>query len=523
MKRMLRHSPSRASACSVRFRTSNRGLVLAPLFLVVLLGPVVARSQQPSSAPALAPGVLHDRIAAIVDPSHSYALYLPSAYSPDRRWPILYAFDPFARGDLPVSRFQAAAEKFGYIVVGSHNARNGPDAPLDQAADILWRDTHARFSLDDRRIYVTGLSGMARFAASLALRCNCVAGVFAHGASFRGPSVPDRIPFPFFAAVGNLDFNYAEVVSVYNELDRRNLSVRLRLFEGPHGWAPEEVWLEATEWFELLAMRDASRPVEASFVTRQLATRTVHARNLERGGDVYAALREYRSLVRDFQALADVSEFSRRAEELEKDPAAHRGRSAEEDEIRRQHQLADSLLSELRAVRDNPRDQERRARLRKGGLDLKKQRDHDLSGSDLALRRAASQVLAAAFEFGVIARESKELEASLACLQIAAGIFPEAPGVRFELARTYAVRGDKKEALHALEQAIDLGFKNRRLLDEAPEFGPLRDNPRFKSLVSRLPSPQTHKRDRRASNRDYYCFLFTHDTLVFSRRGVGHP
>ncbi|MCI0656054.1 MAG: hypothetical protein L0170_03170, partial [Acidobacteria bacterium] len=56
--------------------------------------------EAPAGAPKdlLAPGTLHDRIATAEDPSHSYALYLPSDYSPDRRWPVLYAFDPAARG-----------------------------------------------------------------------------------------------------------------------------------------------------------------------------------------------------------------------------------------------------------------------------------------------------------------------------------------------------------------------------------------------------------------------------------------
>jgi len=59
------------------------------------------------------------------DSSQSYALYLPSNYSPEQPWSLILAFDPRARGRTPVERFQAAAESYGYIVAGSNNSRNG--------------------------------------------------------------------------------------------------------------------------------------------------------------------------------------------------------------------------------------------------------------------------------------------------------------------------------------------------------------------------------------------------------------
>jgi hypothetical protein len=45
-----------------------------------------------------------------------------------RKWPIIYLFDPLARGEVAVEAVRAAAEKFGYIVVASNNSRNGPMA-----------------------------------------------------------------------------------------------------------------------------------------------------------------------------------------------------------------------------------------------------------------------------------------------------------------------------------------------------------------------------------------------------------
>ena len=75
------------------------------------------------AADGFARGVLIERVPLAANPEESYALYLPAGYSPDRPAPILYGFDPRARGRVPVERFQAAAERYGWVVVGSASNR----------------------------------------------------------------------------------------------------------------------------------------------------------------------------------------------------------------------------------------------------------------------------------------------------------------------------------------------------------------------------------------------------------------
>ena len=77
-------------------------------------------------AQALQRGTIIDRVECADDPAQTYALYLPSTYSPERTWSLLLAFHPAARGRLMVEKYQAAAEQYGYIVAASNNSRNGP-------------------------------------------------------------------------------------------------------------------------------------------------------------------------------------------------------------------------------------------------------------------------------------------------------------------------------------------------------------------------------------------------------------
>src|SRR3712207_1732929 len=54
----------------------------------------------------LARATVIERVVCAGDASQSYALYLPSNYTPARRWPIIYGFDPAARGRVPVELFR---------------------------------------------------------------------------------------------------------------------------------------------------------------------------------------------------------------------------------------------------------------------------------------------------------------------------------------------------------------------------------------------------------------------------------
>ncbi|HXO37671.1 MAG TPA: hypothetical protein VN872_03490, partial [Candidatus Acidoferrum sp.] len=61
------------------------------LFLIVA-GAGLAYAQTPAA------GTVHSSVPVAAQPTNSYALYLPSAYSSAKRWPLLLIFDPFARG-----------------------------------------------------------------------------------------------------------------------------------------------------------------------------------------------------------------------------------------------------------------------------------------------------------------------------------------------------------------------------------------------------------------------------------------
>jgi poly(3-hydroxybutyrate) depolymerase len=210
-------------------------------YLATLLLPVLAAQDLPR-------GKVLERVTVRDNERQSYALYVPSNYTPDHAWPILYCLDPGARGRVPVERFAGAAEKAGFLVAGSNNSRNGPIDPSREAIRELLADTHARFAIDDSRLFVAGLSGGARLALAWA-QGGGIAGVVACSAGFGPPPAPKQIPFRLFATAGVDDFNYDELYRLSQEFAKRGVSHRFVEFTGGHEWLPPALAAEALEFF----------------------------------------------------------------------------------------------------------------------------------------------------------------------------------------------------------------------------------------------------------------------------------
>jgi predicted esterase len=222
-------------------------------------------------------------------------------YSSTRKWPLLAAFDPAARGSIPVERFKDAAERYGYIVCGSNNSQNGPLTPSAEAAKAMLGDVAARFAIDDRRVYLTGFSGGARAATAIAVwLTGQIAGVFGCGAGLAiGIEPTSSLPFVFYGTVGNEDFNYAEM----KQLDRRFQAVgiahHVEVFEGGHGWAPADACARAIEWIELQAMKSGRRSRDEAFIDRALKSATDSASADESAGRAPEACAGYTQISGD--------------------------------------------------------------------------------------------------------------------------------------------------------------------------------------------------------------------------------
>ena len=362
------------------------------------------RAVEGQDAAHLTPGTVIPKVSCTGNPQLSYALYLPSTYSRDRRWPIIYAFDPGARGEIAVESIRDAAEKSGYIVVASNDSRNGAEAVSTQAIGAIWDDTQQRFSINERRRYFAGMSGGARLAVAFAMSCNgCVAGVIANGAGFplgRKPS--NSIKFAYFAAYGNADFNFLEFVDLRRELEESGIQFRIRVFEGEHGWAPPEVWQDALDWMDVQAIRAGSLKGDNARTKELYDAAIQRASQLLAQHDVLAASREYQFTARDFSGLTDVAAAQKEVNALSNDNQLKSAEKQEKDAADDQRQLMSQPSQQMQDLAAGDLSNEDFTALRNTIAALLK-KTQGSSGKDprlLPSRRALSGLVVQALEGG---------------------------------------------------------------------------------------------------------------------------
>jgi len=504
---------------------SRRRLLVLGLLLGVLPGLRGSTLTPPETAAKLPTGQVIESVRTLENPSQSYALYLPSAYSPDRAWPLLMAFDPSAEGIAPVKLFAEAAEKYGYIVVGSNNSRNGPTRRSADAFNAIRQDVRTRFRVDDRRIYGAGFSGAARFSSLLASSCQCLAGVILSGAGFPPDHPPaPGLKFAVYAAVGQYDFNFPELVQLRQALERDTITHHLDVFDGSHQWMPPALAQAAFEWLDLQAMASGALPRDDAFVAAQWARRFAQAQAEERNHDFYQAFYSYSSLAADFGSLRDASEARAAAERLRGSSEFHRAQSSLDEQLRKQNLLTAPIIARMIALASNPGGQiaspsqlqqppatpgmPGRPATGTGGMEqdsggppqtirqwlegeltnLRKQRERETNPERLTvLRRALGAVFAQAYDSGYTMLDNKNYRAAATYFELATFAAPKVSAeMHYKAAAAYCLAGDRKQSMRLLRQAVAEGFHDRARLEQDKDFDALRSSAEFQAVAGSM-------------------------------------
>ena len=419
----------------------------------------------------------------------SYALYLPSNYSAAKRWPIVYAFDPGARGRIPVDLMRDAA-KIWVLIAASNNSRNGSWKLESEAADAVFQDTRARLAVDDTRIYFAGFSGGARVSATLAQRCKCAAGVLLAGAGFEPDAKSDREAFPVFSAIGSYDFNYGEMIALDDALEKYKTPHSLRRFDGPHQWPPAGTYDEAFAWFRLQAMKAKREPRDESFISAQVDLAAKRAESLE-SNDPFAAWFEYRQAAETFDGLADISPFRARQAPLEASKAVKDSAKREKQEIKEQKELAAGIYSSLGGLasrdpaNDSPQAVARNDVLQQI-LTLKNRAEHEKRPEKArVLKRALAGVFVTTMENGLGRLDANEPRRARDYFELATAADPDSVWALSNLALSRAADGDRKGALETLRHLKEKWADRQAFedwLDSQAAFAKMREMTEFRSL-----------------------------------------
>ncbi len=445
---------------------------LSALAIVLLASASLAAGPDRADGTPLPAGEVLPRVACRADGRYSYALYLPSGYRGDRRWPVIFCFDPAGRGELPVGLLKEAAERYGYIVVGSNDSRNGPFPPIVKAQQILWREVNDRFPVAQARAYAAGFSGGSRAALYLALsHRDRFAGVISCGAfDAEHKSIPRKMDAAFYMLVGNEDFNLFEFTRFDEKLTKRNHTHWLEVFDGPHRWPPEPLLLGAVKYMQADAMRRGVIPSDRAFLAERVRERLARARRLEARGDLLRAFREFDQTARFYAGTEGAEEAARSAALLSRNPRVKEGLELEDRFETLQARLAGAANSEqlLRALRDVERERA------KGGESARY--------AGLLFRMSALQLS----QLGTNLLRQGRYAAAAFCFETSLGVQPGDRVAAYNMACACARLGRRDEAVGWLRKAVENGFTDGAFIEKDPDLEAIRAEPGYKKIIDGL-------------------------------------
>jgi dienelactone hydrolase len=263
-------------------------------------------------------GKIIPKVACQKDQSVSYALYLPDNYTTTHKYPVIIAFDPHSKGILPLEKYKSLADKYGYILMGSNDSKNGQDMNSSEAiTDALVSETNGRYSIDQDRIYVMGFSGGARVASILGFYQGGVAGVIGCGAGLPATDQPARFKPDYISMVGNADFNMNELITLDKQLDQANFTHALILFNGKHDWPPAGIMENAFVWTEFCSMRKDLIPKNDSMILGFIHSRKKMISDDKKTGDILAEHDHLVNLIRFVNGLSPVEDLKKSLAETE--------------------------------------------------------------------------------------------------------------------------------------------------------------------------------------------------------------
>ncbi len=425
-------------------------------------------------------GKVVDTVKCIYSREQTYALYLPSYYTTEEKYPIIYIFEPAARGSLPVRKYKDLAEEFGYILVCSNNSRNGPSGPVDKAANAIFSDTKTRFTIDTSRFYTMGFSGGARVAARLAIELKNIKGVIACGAGFPYDYKPsENHRFTYVGLVGDEDMNYYELRILENHLVNHKISHFIRPFKGDHIWPPFEEMRKAFVYLKFDAMKRKLIEIDSELI---LNFKKIKLEGIRKEKNVLNQYIFYNNLIKHIKGLIDTKDIENEIRNLHNDPFIKQRLKVRQHYLKIESELSVSLGEAFY------KSQEYSIQWWKNKADELRYNANDSSNIDMIMlsKRMINKVYLMAFEDFMNNKKTLSFEQSVRNFKIASLVKPDSPYPLYYLASIYAKNKKDGLAIKMLEKSIDKGFSNLDYLKQDKSFELLRSKKKYIELEKQM-------------------------------------
>lgn len=240
---------------------------------------------------SLRKGVVIDTLAINDSIAETYSIYLPTKFSTQQTWPIIFVFDSNGRGSRATRLFRQAAEDQGYIIAASNNI-DEKESLLNNVkiATRLMNTVFNYFPVDKNLVYTSGFAEGARVASVMPTVFPVVNGVIAIGNAWVNIDyINKQAKFSFLGMSGYKDPNYYAVKETAEFLKNARLQSEFYPYDGGSEWPPAEVLYNAIGTLTLNAMLKGHRPKDPELIELLYNAELETAEAVRRGMQFYKA------------------------------------------------------------------------------------------------------------------------------------------------------------------------------------------------------------------------------------------
>jgi len=429
--------------------------------------------QQPQSQPEikqeLKPGEVVPSLACSSDATQSFALYLPKDYSTSKKFPVIIFFDPHGSGAYPVGLFKSLADKFGFILMGSNDSKNG--VQFDQSNVIaanLINEASSRFSVDAKRISFAGFSGGSKVAQMGASVHPELLSLIYCGASLPIEKLQQLPPALGFAGVR--DMNYTEVIASGAALDAKKATHCIIEWKGKHEWPDSLSFEDAFYWCSFNAMRiktvETDHALVNSFLQRENKL-IASAKNSIAQHDLNLRV------VNFLEGIADVSSYKQKISAI-----------AQSEAYKKEIQKQQAMLQTEGNLKQNYMQCFENKDLKWWKEEVARMHSMEKGEQEMMYQRLLGYLSLASYSYSNNAIRQNDFTTAQRYLDIYQVADPENSEQRFLSACLYARQGDQGKAIASLQEAVQLGLKDKAKIQNEESFNSLRSNPEFSKLLN---------------------------------------
>jgi len=452
------------------------------LFIVIFTGSCTSNGSKSSGNKTVRElpetGKIHSEITCSIDPAYTYTLYLPMGVKPGtgQSWPVIIAFDPHGSGLFPVQKYRELAEKYGYILIGSDDSKNGQTAAETRnISTALFTEIINNYPSDTSRIYLAGFSGGSRVASLVALTNNKVRGVIGCGAGFPGLNrIPDE-KFDYFGCVGLADFNLNEMVQLDNLLTKMSFRHFIITFDSTHAWPPGEIMEEGILWLTFNAMKDRIIKTDQKLIDSFRNRMDKKAKNILNEGKYLEAASIIGFELNALQGLADTTIISKSLTGLKQTPAYNRQSNLRSEMLATEQNEQQMMTGQL-FVKDAKWWKNQISKYEKPG-DVEE---------NMKNKRLLSFLSLLCYSNANAAMKQYNTELSLKVIDIYELADPGNPEPNYLRAILFMHRNDTTMSMNQLQKAVSKGFSDKVRVMQQKEFQGLKEYRPYFDLLQKI-------------------------------------